>query len=190
MPKKEISLLPDKNAVRTLGDKFVKWVLSVGKYIVIFTQLIVISAFLSRFWLDRTNTDLSDRIRQQRAILTSSQTFEQQFRLFQTRLVKIDNSINKGGKPLEALIAVSESMPPDVLLTEFSFTKKDGSPQANLKTQVFSEVGLAEFTDQLLDRSEISSVQIGAIEKEEGKGGMTIHFTVNFIISEEADGET
>lgn len=187
MPKKEISLLPEKNAVKTLGDKFVKWVLSFGKYIVIFTQLIVISAFLSRFWLDRTNTDLTDRIRQQRAILASSQSFEQEFRLFQTRLSKINQSFDRTDKPLDTLSVISRSMPPDVLLTDFSFTKNETENRVNLKTRIFSEVGLAEFIDQLISQPEISSVQIGAIEKEEGKGGMSIDFTVNFKADRQAD---
>ncbi len=184
MPKKEISLLPEKNIARVIGGKFVNWVLSVGRYIVIFTELIVIGAFLSRFWLDRKNSDLSEKIRQQKAILSSTQTFEREFDLFQTRLNEISQSFEKASRPIDPLIVIAESTPTDVLLSDFKFSEKDtGAQQVNLKAQMFSEAGFAEFIDRLIANQEISSVQVGTIEKEEGKGGMTINFVIKFDYS-------
>jgi hypothetical protein len=180
MPKKEISLLSEENVVKTLTDKTVKWILSVGKYIVIFTNLVVIGAFLSRFWLDRQNTDLSEKIRQQKAILSSVQNFEKEFRLFQSRLTKIKDEFNSEYGPADPLLIIAESLPADLLLSDFKFTENNGKIQVNLKAQIFSEVGLANFIDNLLSQPEISSVQVRTIEKEEGKGGMTIQFLVKF----------
>ncbi len=192
MPKKEISLLPEENVVKTLTDKTVKWILSVGKYIVIFTNLVVIGAFLSRFWLDRQNTDLSEKIRQQKAILSSVEDFEKEFRLFQSRLAKIDGEFGKDYQPVDPLLIIAESLPADVLLSDFSFSDAKGKAQANLKAQIFSEMGLAEFIDRLLSQPEISSVQVGTIEKEEGKGGMTIQFLVkfNYLVDENEEKGT
>ncbi len=180
MPKKEISLLPEKNPLKTLTDKFINWVLSVGRYIVIFTELIVIGAFLSRFWLDRKNSDLSEKIRQQRAILSSTQAFEREFRLFQSRLKEIDRGVKADYEPVDPLIIISKSMPSDVLLSDFKVTESEEALRANLKAQIFSEAGLSEFINKLLGQPEVSAVQIGTIEKEEGKGGMSIQFLVKF----------
>ncbi len=185
MPKKEISLLPEENAVEIVAGKFVKWILSVGRYIVIFTELIVIGAFLSRFWLDRKNSDLSERIRQQKAILTSTQTFEREFRDFQKRLNKISEGTEEKYLPVEALDVVAASLPTDVLLTDFRYSKEKEGIKASLKAQIFSEAGLAEFIDRLIANPSISTVQIGTIEKEEGKGGMTIQFVVKFAFDKD-----
>lgn len=185
MAKKEISLLPRKSALQSFVNKLVKWVLSKGRYIVIFTELIVFGAFLSRFWLDRKNSDLSEKLRQQRAILNSTQTFEREFRLFQSRLEEISNEFNKKHQPIDPLLVISKSMPLDVLLSDFKFSESKKGVQVNLKTQIFSEAGLAKFIDQLMAQEEISSVRIGTIEKEEGKGGMSIQFLVKFNYTNE-----
>jgi Xaa-Pro aminopeptidase len=185
MPKKEISLLPEQNAAEIVAGKFVKWILSVGRYIVIFTELIVIGAFMSRFWLDRRNSDLSEKIRQQKAILTSTQTFEMEFRDFQMRLNKITEGMQEKYLPVEALDLVAASLPTDVLLSDFRYFKDDKEIKASLKAQIFSEAGLAEFIDRLIASPNISTVQIGTIEKEEGKGGMTIQFIVSFTFDKD-----
>ena len=187
MPKKEISLLPEQNAAEIVAGKFVKCILSVGRYIVIFTELIVIGAFMSRFWLDRKNSDLSEKIRQQKAILTSTQIFEMEFRDFQMRVNKISDGIQEKYLPVEALDLVAASLPTDVLLSDFRYSKEKEGIKASLKAQIFSEAGLAEFIDRLIDNPSIATVQIGTIEKEEGKGGMTIQFIVNFAFDQGND---
>jgi methyl coenzyme M reductase subunit C-like uncharacterized protein (methanogenesis marker protein 7) len=74
--KKEISLLPDEENLNTLSARVLRYLTTIGRVIIILTELAVISAFLSRFWLDRKNADLSETIRQQKAILESTQEFE------------------------------------------------------------------------------------------------------------------
>jgi hypothetical protein len=64
MPKKEINLLPKEEFEKKPLGKFLVWALSIGRYIVIFTELIVILAFLSRFKLDRDLADLNQSVRE------------------------------------------------------------------------------------------------------------------------------
>jgi len=73
--KKELSLLPDSSNPNSFSARFIKWVTTIGRWVMTLTELIVISAFISRFWLDRKNSDLSDLIRQKQAILESTQEF-------------------------------------------------------------------------------------------------------------------
>ncbi len=180
MAKKEISLLPEKKIAGSLAKRLLNWVLSYGRYIIVFTQLIVIGAFLSRFWLDRTNSDLSSKIRQQKAILASAQDFERQFLSFQRRLSAIDKSFQKSHQPLEPLLVIAESMPPDVIMSNYNFSKKDDEINTSIKVQIFSEAGLAEFIDRLLSQETVKSISIGTVEKELGVSGMTLQFSINF----------
>jgi hypothetical protein len=54
-----VNLLPQDPFFETVFGRFLKWALSIGRYIVIFTELIVILSFASRFTLDRMVTDLT-----------------------------------------------------------------------------------------------------------------------------------
>ncbi|MBU1129800.1 hypothetical protein KKE45_00570, partial [Patescibacteria group bacterium] len=96
--KKEISFLPKHQDNHSFIAKLVRWVTTVGRSVIIFTELIVIAAFVSRFWLDRKNSDLSESIRQQKAILESTAPFEKDFLILQNRLKAIkklnDDNIN------------------------------------------------------------------------------------------------
>ncbi len=176
---KGISLLPKHGLEGTFLGKFFDWVFSVGRYIVVITQLIVIGAFLSRFWLDRRNTDLSNKIRQQRAILESTQEFEQEFRLFQSKLDVIAQELEKEEDLLLPFQVVVKSLPADVYLRSFEWAERN--KQASLTTAVFSEAGLAAFIKNLLSQPEISSVEVGTIKKDKDTLGLEIEITINFI---------
>lgn len=178
MAKEEISLLPKHGLEGTILGKLFDWVFSVGRYIVVFTELIVIGAFLSRFWLDRWNTDLSTEIRQQRAILESTQEFENEFRLFQSKLDAIAQEVDQEEDLLSPFQIVVKSLPGDIYLRSFGWSEKN--QQVTLNTAVFSEAGLSAFINNLLTQPEISSVDIGTIKKDKQTKGMEIRIIVNF----------
>lgn len=158
---------------------FVSWLLNVGRYIVIFTELVVIGAFLSRFWLDRENADLSERLRQEKAILDSTLEFENEFNLFQSRLLAINESLMNVKNPLEYMDIIIESMPKEVILSRYSFGN-EGEPEASIAVSVFSESDLAKFVDNLISKDKVTSVKIGTIKREEGDSTMKINFTISF----------
>lgn len=178
MAKGEISLLPKHGLEGTIFGKFFDWVFSVGRYIIVFTELIVIGAFLSRFWLDRRNTDLTEEIRQQRAILESTQEFENEFRLFQSKLDVIAQELEQEEDLLSPFQIVVNSLPTEISLRSFGWSEKN--QQATLNTAVFSEAGLSAFINNLLTQPEVSSVDIGTIKKDKQTKGMEIRIIVNF----------
>ena len=57
--QKEISLLPEeKTGLQSTLEKAFDWLVNTGRWIIVFTELIVILAFLSRFWLDQRLADI------------------------------------------------------------------------------------------------------------------------------------
>ena len=58
--KQQVNLLPEKGFTSTTTGRVLTWILSTFRIIVIVTEIIVMIAFLSRFWLDAQNTDLSE----------------------------------------------------------------------------------------------------------------------------------
>lgn len=87
-PEKKISLLPQEGFENTSLGRVLAWALSAGRAIVIVTELIVIIAFLSRFWFDRTLTDLNDEIKQKSTLVQAQKSLEAEFRNVQGRIVQ------------------------------------------------------------------------------------------------------
>jgi len=119
MPKKrkEISLLPEeKGGLKNNLNKIADWLVNTGRWIIVFTQLFVIIAFLSRFWLDQEIADLYAKTSQKIAIIEAAQEFEEEFRILQGRLIKIgqvnENRQNVNEK-IEKIIAL---LPPQISL--------------------------------------------------------------------------
>lgn len=180
MEKKEISLLTQPPFELTLWGRLVNWLTTVGRFIIVFTELIVLGAFISRFWLDRKNSDLSEAVRQYRAILESSVDFEKEFRFLQARMKKAALFI-KGEKELfTPLEVVARQIPDDIILTQFNFSSEKEKPTASISILVFSERSLANFINYLLTDPEVDSVRIGVIKKEKLVSGTQINLVIVF----------
>jgi Tfp pilus assembly protein PilN len=112
----QINLLPQEQFAASTAGRLLAWALSTFRIIVIITELVVILAFLSRFFLDAENADLSEQIEQKQAIIASSSEFEKTFRLTQKKL-EIFSQITAQDKQATAVLAkIAISIPPDVFL--------------------------------------------------------------------------
>lgn len=141
--KTSIELLPQEEWQKGSFGKLLKWVLTVGRHIVIITELIVILAFLSRFKLDKDLTDLGETIKQKQGVIDSSAEFEKKFRLVQFQLETIEK-LQKSKLEL-TLSDVASLLPPDVKLSELNIKGN----QAYFTATSLSEVGLATFLNNL-----------------------------------------
>ena len=81
-----VNLVPQDPFFETGLGRFLKWALSVGRYIVIFTEMVVILSFASRFTLDRMVTDLNSAINQKERVISSYGDLEKNFRFIQQQI--------------------------------------------------------------------------------------------------------
>ncbi|AKM81078.1 MAG: hypothetical protein UT13_C0001G0117 [Candidatus Pacebacteria bacterium GW2011_GWF2_38_9] len=81
-----VNLVPQDPFFETALGRFLKWALSIGRYIVIFTEMIVILSFASRFTLDRMVTDLNSSINQKENVISSYGDLEKKFRFIQQQI--------------------------------------------------------------------------------------------------------
>lgn len=117
----EINLLPPKGFATTTSGRVLTWILSTFRIIVIVTEIVVMCAFLSRFWLDTQITDLNEDIERKTTIISASSKFENDFRDSQRRL-DIFKQLTKNEKMLQnSLQAVVGHLPPDVSLRSFTY---------------------------------------------------------------------
>ena len=81
-----INLVPQDPFFETILGRTLKWALSVGRYIVIFTEMVVIISFATRFTLDRQVTDLNSAIAQKERAIKSYGDLESEFRFIQDQI--------------------------------------------------------------------------------------------------------
>jgi len=123
--KEEINLLPQCGFKSTTTGRILSWVLSSFRIIVIVTEIIVMIAFLSRFWLDAQNTDLTEELDQKQAVLAASLNFEREFKNTQKRLkIYSDLTYDKLSKATVAN-TVSKLLPPDIFLSVITFKDRE-----------------------------------------------------------------
>lgn len=166
--KKEASLLPDEENLTTPGGRVIVWLTTVGRIVIVFTELIVIGAFLSRFWLDRRNSDLSEVLRQQKAIVESTGSFQKEFSFLQKRLKTI--KAYYADKPLYAqkITSLSQSTPPEIVYDNLIIVQDPASRKitASLSTSVLKEELIIDFINNLILNPDVEAVQVNDITKK------------------------
>lgn len=178
----QINLLPEANFEYTTAGRVLSWILSSFRIIVIVTEIIVMIAFLSRFWLDAQNTDLNDQLKEKSAVLTASKNFEKEFENTQKRLKIFSELIKNEGMYTDVLKTVVSYLPPDLYLTtvilkEDSLQIEGSTPNEVSVQQLivnlsysgkFSSVGLAELNTDPQDPI-LLNFKLGAVflNKEE-----------------------
>ncbi|MBL7150879.1 PilN domain-containing protein [Candidatus Microgenomates bacterium] len=159
--KKEISLLSKDEFEKTRLGKFLKWALTFGRWIVIFTELVVILCFLSRFKLDRDLTDLGEKIKQQQAIIVSFGDLEKNVRSLQERLVIIGDLEKKQLLACTLLDELSATVPLDVSLRDLVV----GEKKVNISAVALSEAGLDGFI-RGLSESRFNKISLDKVNRK------------------------
>ena len=177
---KNISLLPKEGFEYTTAGRVLSWALNAGRAIVVITELVVILAFLSRFWLDRQLTDLNGRIKQEEALIRASQNFEQQFRTTQSKLAAF-TKITQEPSSAAILGQIFNLVPQDVVATQ---TLIDRS-RAQITGLALSERGLATFMKNLEEQKLGEAVITQASIASKEQTGIRFTLDVNFAKEKE-----
>jgi hypothetical protein len=181
-PKKEISLLPDENNSQSFSNRFIRWLTTAGRFVIVFTELIVIMAFVSRFWLDRKNADLSETIRQQTAILQSTKDFENEYLFLQQRLEFVKKYYNQAPDYAPKIQSLIESSPPGIVYDRFSLSRSPESSlvKSDLIVFAYQESSIVDFVTNLILNPDIGNVNIKNIEKKPKDTKYTISLSLSF----------
>lgn len=155
---KIINLLPGDDFQSTTFGRILKWALSSFRAMVIITELIVMSAFLSRFWLDSRNSDLNEQLNTGVAQIKAYQDVEQEFRLYQNQL-NIAKSLYSNTKNSELIQNITRVLPNELIVSSIQLTGDD----LQIKAVSFSEQSIAQFLVnleglKLLEKIELSQV--------------------------------
>lgn len=175
--KKVINLLQREDFVASTAGRVLAWILSTFRIIVIVTEILVMIAFLSRFWLDAQNTDLSEEVKQKQALLAASSPFEREFKDVQARLSVFNEYSAKEKSFAESLSELSARLPPDVLLTSVSFNPGGIA----IKGEAASELSIQQYIVNLVASDFFNSINLGEISTS-GESQL-LQFNLNIIPS-------
>ncbi|MFA7301403.1 MAG: PilN domain-containing protein [Candidatus Shapirobacteria bacterium] len=174
--KKEISLLPNELDNNSIAARAIRYLTTIGRYIIVFTELIVISAFISRFWLDRQNSDLSEVLRQQKAILESTADFEKEYVSLQSRLKYIDTQYKNQPNYIQNIQSLVSSIPLDVFFQNFTISRN----KAQVSMYSYQEDSLVNLIVNLSLNPNIKTVNIQKIEKKSKDSKFFVDISLEF----------
>lgn len=170
--KININLLPEDPFFKTFLGQTLRWALSVGRYIVIFTELLVILSFLARFTLDRQLTNLNDAIHQKKTVVESYGDLEDQFRLAQAKINQYQQ-IEQQANISDTFPLLTQIMPSGVQLEELII-----SPQRILMTgSTISQSSLNVLINNLQLSPDFTKISIDKIEAND-QGGSSFDFSL------------
>jgi len=180
--KKELSLLPESENPRSFGARFFKWLTTTGRVVIVVTELVVISVFISRFWLDRKNSDLSEIVRQKQAILKSTTPFITEFVGLQKRLSYIKDFYSNQPDYSQQINSLVFSTPSDLFYNKISASTDEKTKTTIITTSLsaYKEESIVLFITNLMLNPDIDQVYITKIEKKEKENQYSISLTLNF----------
>lgn len=167
-----INLLKDE---KKFFDKLIFWSLSIGRIIVILTELVALSAFLFRFSLDKRLIDIHDANKQKGAILALLKKDEDTYSDLQKRLQIASMFLHISGESVRLLTDIKNLPPHDVLLTKIVLSETSLSIDAHTQS-VFS---LSRFINSLKQYPRSESVVLSRIEDRTTSGTIIASITIN-----------
>ncbi len=171
-----LNLYPEDPFYETPIGKILRWAVSIGRHIVIFTEVVVIVSFFSRFTLDQQLTDLNRSILQKQSIVESYGTLEQDVRAVQQKTDDITTILNQQGRH-DVMAIIQEVTPSDVVYDVVSLRRE----RLNLSGTIRSNRSLELFVDRLKSVPELESVSITNIQSGDPRDpGITFALSLTY----------
>jgi Tfp pilus assembly protein PilN len=155
-----INLLPQMEFNTTFWGRTLLWALSSFRIIVILVEMVVMLAFMSRFWLDAKSNDLNDAIKQKSGVVLAFSDFEKEFKNTQKRLAIFSQVASNSDITSSSLIKITSYLPDEITLTNYSVT----SGQIEIKGKAASEVAVAQLSANLKnDKQTFSNIVVAGM---------------------------
>ncbi len=175
--KKKINLLPKDPFEESLLGRVLSWGLTVGKWIVIVTQIVVVSVFLFRFSLDRKLNNLRRDIGKEVVKIKAYESIENNFRLAQARVLLAKDLIANQDKIKLGFKEQAQLIPDDIWLEKIEINQK----QINLVAYAYSMNSFNRFLENLRVSKKFKKISIQNIESgAEKQAKLKFNLTVDF----------
>lgn len=164
-----------KNNKNGFFEKALNWALTIGRILIITTELIALLAFLYRFGLDQQLIDLHTKIKQEQQIVQFQKQNEDTYRNLQERLAIASSSTSVARKNIKIIKDIIGFAPVGMTFTNFTFLGDTLRIEANVN----SATPLSIFIASLRGYSQVSSISLDKIENKTSAAAITVSISVN-----------
>jgi Tfp pilus assembly protein PilO len=168
--------LPSINLVANkqipLFDKFMNWALTIGRLIVIITEVVAVIAFIYRFSLDEKLIDLHSAIKQKQNIVSVLKNDENKYRNLQDRIALATTFSAKGNKTNQTIAEIASLIPKQARINDLILNKD----RVSINVDVAFVSSLADFINSLKSYRGIKSISIDNIENKPS-AGLSVNIT-------------
>lgn len=162
-----------KNRGESILDRVISFALTIGRILIITTEIIALSAFLYRFSLDKTLVDLNDRINQEEAIIKLLQNNEVRFRNLQDRLSLSSLLLQQGTSLPKYLMDVVSFAPSDMQISNIAVA----TDAVRIQATAMSVDSLTNFVNKLKTYPSITGVSIDRIDNQTQTSTISVNIT-------------
>ena len=186
LPKLSIrlNLLKPQSNPEKIFVRFLRWLLSTGRYIFIFVEALVLLAFIARFKLDADIASKKEAIEQQIPYIESLKPYEKLIRQTQLKLSTIDNIKAASANFSDLFKKIADQTPSGIKVVSINLEKNVGGVTIQLTGQAQNNNDLAVFTLGLKQDPSFSNVNYTSISFEKG----VINFSINALFKQTSGG--
>lgn len=167
---------PEKTYVRIS-----RWALSTGRYIVIFVEIIVLAAFLSRFKFDADLADTKEKIDQQIPFVESLKPDEALIRQTQLQLATVKDIRLNSVDYAQVLQNIASITPQGVRIVTLGLEKSDNTVNLRINGRAQSNTDLAVFITGLRQNPNFSDVSLTNAGLDQSVITFSLNGTVNAV---------
>ena len=190
MPKVKIGihldLLKPQSNPEKIPVKIIRWLLSTGRFIFIFVEIIVLIAFITRFKFDADLASKKEAIEQQIPYIESLKPFEILIRQTQFKLSTIDSFYKTYADYPQILKKIAGQTPFGVKIVGLNMEKDVTKVTIHLTAQAQSNNDVAIFLAGLKQDQLFSDVTITGISFEKG----SLNFSLSFLTKSTPGGKS
>ncbi|QQG43708.1 MAG: PilN domain-containing protein [Candidatus Daviesbacteria bacterium] len=176
-----LNLLHPVGSKEPILAKFIRWLLSSGRYIVIVVEAVVLIAFLSRFKFDADLQNTKEEVEAQLPFVQSLSSDEALVRRTQLQLSTVKDIRLASADLVNILNQISAQVPPAVKLTVLNLSSKVGVAEVKITGQSASNRDITVFFNNLKTDRSFKDLNIGGIGLNQGVVVFTI--TGNYYFS-------
>lgn len=170
----KINLTPSEQ--ESIKSILYKWVINVGKIIILVAQIIAMSALFYRFTLDRQITDLHDRIKTKETIVKNQAEKEQEYRNLQKRLADIKIIDDSTQTKVDNFGKILPQIKDDVYLANRISIKEN---IFTLDADVSSVFAIPQLINSLKDVSSVDTIKINNVQSKNNSTNFTMEINLH-----------
>jgi Tfp pilus assembly protein PilN len=171
--KKDINLLPKSDLSQNLGGRVLLWSITVGRYLIILTELVVMIVFFSRFKYDMDLANVRDEIKEKQQMIASFQDLEKQFRFLQYRVNIVKNIDEKNVLVTKVHQELSKTTPVDIYYQSVNISDNKLSVQG----LALSDAGLVTLLAAIRDNDSFTNASLDSLTTK-GERDPQLQFTL------------